>query len=537
MSNFYPADVGRTISASGGLATITGYTDADNVDLDITTAFPATSFGTGGWTILGSPMTTCTPSAATPVGATITLTLGAAGWRDGDVGKYVRLNGGLCKILAKTSDTIASARIVTELNSAVAAEQLAWSLEGSMWGGIYGYPRCGGLYEQRLWLAGSSGFPQMIWGSCIGVLFDFTLGVLDDDALAYSLGSEYAPILHLETTRGLIVLTSDGEYSVRGGGDQAITPTNIKVLDQSAHGASDVQPQRIGLEVYFVQRAGKKLRAMSLNQYQSDQYVSPDMTTIAEHITGEGIVSMAYQQEPDNLLHAVRADGQMATLTASREQDVFAWTRQVTQGAIESVASVPTAAGDALFAVVARVVEGATTRYIEMLDPDLNTDSALTGTSEAGAATWTGFDHLEGRTVQVIADGLYQGDFTVEGGGFTLTRDAFEIEAGLQYISTIKMLTPEVSAPVSSLAGAQLSVHEVKVRFHDSLGCRVNLQEVAFRQFGADVLDQRPPLFSGDKKAGNLGWADGEASTLIQQVQPYPFHPLAVITRLTANEG
>src|SRR3546814_11065058 len=62
---------------------------------------------------------------------------------------------------------------------------------------------------------------------------------------------------------------------------------------------------------------------------------------------------------------------------------------QVTQGNFECVETVPTPDGDRLFAVVRRIVGGVGVRYIEMLDPDLNTDAALTGTSEAGATVWT----------------------------------------------------------------------------------------------------------------------------------------------------
>lgn len=535
---FYPADVGRTITAWGGVATITGYTDANNVTCDITALFPATVFEAGTWTILGSPQTACTPSAATPVGAAITLTLGAAGWRDEDVGKYVRINGGLCKIAGKTSDTIVDATIVAVLNATVSAEAMAWSLEGTMWGGAYGYPRCGTIYQQRLWLAGSPGFPQTVWGSVIGEFFDFTLGVLDDEALAYGVGDgEYDPILHLATIRGLMALTTGGEISIRGGNDQAITPTNIQIQSQSAFGCSEVPPARIGNELFFVQRARRKIRALALNQYDGDQYNAPDMSVLSEHITLSGVVDMAFQQEPDHLLDVVRADGQMATLTADREQDVFGWARQVTQGAIESVATIPTEDGDAVFVVVARVIGGVTTRYIERLDATLNTDCALTGTSSAGSATWTGLGHLEGRTVHVVADGAYQGDFVVTGGSITLLREAFAVEIGLHYITTIKTLTPEASVPIGTLAGAQLSAHEIKVRLRDTVGAQINLQEVSFRQLGAAVLDTAPDPFTGDKVAGNLGWADGQLQTLVQQVLPYPFHLLAVITRLTANEG
>jgi hypothetical protein len=63
------------------------------------------------------------------------------------------------------------------------------------------------------------------------------------------------------------------------------------------------------------------------------------------------------------------------------------------------------------------------------------------------------------------------------------------------------------------------------------------MQEVPFRNLGIAVLDKPPPVFTGIKKAGNLGWAFGAAQTLIQQNLPYNFQLLSVITTITANSG
>lgn len=538
MTDFYPADVGRVIVAGGGRGTITGYTDGQTVTVTVDHAFPAGAFNSGYWTILGSPRATCTPSAATPVGAGITLTLSAAGWRPEDKGSYVRINGGLCKITSITSTTIAAASIERELTSVVAAPPLAWTLEGSVWSPTYGYPRCGVLYQQRNWLAGSTAFPQRAWGSVIGQYFDMTLGTFDDDALAFDLASgEYNPILHMASGQNLVALTLGGEFTIRGGTDRAITPTNIQVRDQSAHGSSGVRPVRIGNEVFFNQRAGRKVRALTANQYDSEKYIAPDMSVQAEHITESGLVEMAYQQEPGSVLYAVRNDGVLATLTAERDQEVFAWSRQTTVGRFESVCTVPAPDGDRVFVVVARTIGGVETRYIEVFDPALNTDSALTGSSPTPITVWDGFDHLEGMLLRVKGDGVRLTDCFVIGGEITIERAASRIEAGLNYNTEILTLTPELSVPANSLAGSQLSVHEVWVRLKDTIGCTINLQQVPFRQLGIEVLDHPIEPFSGIKKAGNLGWDSGNAQTLIQQTEPYDFHLLAVITKLSANEG
>lgn len=539
MADFYPADVGRAIIASGGVGTITGYTDGTHVTVTITQAFPATAFDTGGWVILGSPMATLTPSASTPVGAAITLTLSASGWRTSDVGSYVRINGGLCKITSLTSDTIANATIESALNTTVAAPALAWTLEDSAWGGVYGYPRCGTIYESRHWLAGSPGFPVSLWGSVTGEFYDFTVGTLDDEAIFWNLGNgENNPILHLVSLSGLLALTSGSEWSIRGGQEKAITPTNVKAKDQSNYGSSDVEPCRVGQEVYFPQRARRKIRAISPNQYNDEQYVAPDMSVMSEHVTETGVVAMAYQAEPDAMLFAVRADGQMATLTADRDQGVWAWARQRTEGNFESVCVVPTDDGNRVFVVAARTINGATTRYIEMSEDGLHTDAAITGSSTPGATVWGGFGHLIGRTVAVKGDGVYLGEFLVnDSGQITTPRTVFELEGGLPYTTTVKTLTPEFMGPSGSAQGHNLSIHDVKVRLLRTTGCAINLGVVAFKQFGLGILDTPPPVFTGDKKAGNLGWGDGTAQTLIQQTLPYDFHLLSVITRLTANEG
>jgi hypothetical protein len=146
--------------------------------------------------------------------------------------------------------------------------------------------------------------------------------------------------------------------------------------------------------------------------------------------------------------------------------------------------------------------------------------------------------HLRGLTVVAKGDGVYLGEFEVDGSGqITLPREAFAVEIGLDYVTTVKTLTPEFMGPTGSSQGQQLSIYDVKVRLHKTIGCKINLQVLSFRKFGLGVLDKAPEVFTGDKIAGNLQWADGVAQTLIQQTLPYPFHLLSVITRMTANEG
>jgi len=165
---FLASDVGRAILWNGGVAVVTAYTSATQVTVKIEQAFTSTTVIGGQWVLDSSPQTTCTPSAASPVGAAITLTLGADGWNTLDAadGGVVRINGGLVRLTGITSATIANGVIVRELVGTVAAPALAWSLELPVWRSAFqfGHPRTGTVHQQRLIAAHTERFPRTVWG-------------------------------------------------------------------------------------------------------------------------------------------------------------------------------------------------------------------------------------------------------------------------------------------------------------------------------------------------------------------------------------
>ena len=115
-----------------------------------------------------------------------------------------------------------------------------------------------------------------------------------------------------------------------------------------------------------MQRFGKKLREL-FYYWDLDTYKSIDTTILAPQISGDAFKEFAYQQNPDTVLWCICSNGTIATLTREVDQEVQGWSRQVTDGSYESVATIPSQDDphDEVWVVVNRTIDGNTKRYIE----------------------------------------------------------------------------------------------------------------------------------------------------------------------------
>lgn len=528
-SVFTAGDVGKQIFGDTGVATITGFTSGTSVAATTVSDFLSTSYAQGGYGIT------------------------EATWRSGDVGSYVRINGGLVKITSFSSSSVVKGRIVTALTSAVASPPLAWSLETPVWNLRNGYPRTGTIHEQRLVVGGSTKYPQTIWGSRTGEYLDFTKGTDDADAWSFTIASDQVnPIGYLSSLRNLVVHTYGGEFSVQGGVEKPITPTNVRIRPESTHGSRGVRPVEVGKESVFVQRAGRKVRAMGY-RYDFDGYASPDLAVLAEHITEGGVSMLAYQQEPDLLLWAVRGDGALLSCTLDRDQQVIGWARHTTDGNVESVATIPNGDREETWVIVRRILGNTEKRYLELFD---ETFAPLAGAETWGSTVDCGltFDllpgqltvslpHLAGKTVDIVADGAVQPQQVVANDGtVTLARQASRVLVGLHFDSEVELLTPEAGTGQGTAQGQAMRTSELVLRFLNTIGATVqadggDAQPVPFRQLGLGVLNQRLQPFTGLMRVEMLGWDKGSSEITVRQSQPLPMHLLSAIRTFTVNAG
>lgn len=548
VSHFVTGNVGQVITdlTNGATGYISAFTHAGSVTMVVMSgAFSSTSLTAGTWSMTGALNTTITPSSV-PAGRTgrgTLVVLTGAGFSKsssfpdsyasapanhaGTVGLIYSINGGTAGVGIYTDSSNVSALIWTEIASATAPDASVYEMTPS-WTAALGYPGAVGLSDQRVIWGSSASFPVTLWGSAIGDPGDYVIGSQDDDSWEFELAaSEAHQVLHAVEIRDLIVLTAGSAWSLSAADGYTITPSNVKAQFQTPYGAAPVRPARVGNELVYVQRGGRKVRSIGY-QYDIDSYQSPDLTLLSEHITEGGIVDMSYQQDPDYVVWCVRADGKLLAMTIERSQDVIAWTRCETDGSVESVATIPINATDRTYLVVNRSI-GGTQRYVEYLDPALTLDCAVTGTAGSPTTVWSGLDHLEGETVGVIGDGVYQGTKVVSSGSVTIDTAATSVQIGLLPTVEIVTLTPEASPGLSGSQMMPIRANKIWLRVHESTGdVIVNGQTV--------TIAAPPTLYTGDVDISNIGWSDGDGSITIQQTQPYPLTILAIVQSVTVNQ-
>ena len=510
--------------------------------------------------------TTTLNPGQTAVGTGVSLVASAttginsgSGFASTDVGRFVFLHGGYAKITGFTNTTNVTIEILTTLSASTATEN--WRL--GAFSNTTGHPSTVTFFEQRLVFAGTTEQPQTVFFSKSGDYenMDANIGgtIADSDAIIYTIASNQVNAIRFMTaTRTLIIGTAGGEFSVSGGGsDVAITPTNILIKKQSNHGAANLDALAVGNVTLFMQRARRKMRELAYN-FDVDGYIAPDMTILAEHITEGGITQMAYQQEPNQIIWLVRGDGELVGFTYQREQQVTAWHRHIFGGAFgsgkavcESVAVIPTDDTEyEVYVIIKRTINGATKRYIEVLNTFdfTNTDNTTFNFLDSqldynGSATTTisGLSHLEGQTVSILADGATHADKVVSSGSISLDRSSTKVKVGLSYTSLLQTMRIDAGARDGTSQSKTKRIYEITIRLFESVGVEVgpdlnNLERIPFRS-SANAMNQGITPFTGDKEVEFRGNYETDGFVFVRQTQPLPLTILSLYPRLVTNDG
>lgn len=344
------------------------------------------------------------------------------------------------------------------------------------------------------------------------------------------------PILWAKADRDVILVgTADGIYAIRKvNAAQIFSSDNIECVKQSHVGAATCPPAQLGTATMFVQIGGRKLREAGYS-LDTDRYAAPNVNVWQRHILKSGAKQLAFQGEPDELLWAVRSDGQVALHPHVPEQEVKGFARLTHgDGPVLSACVIPGASGqDELWALV----NGAGGRSVQKLEPPWEegestlasafyVDSGATYDGVA-ATTITGLGHLEGRAVAVLADGVVRTGLTVTGGAITLPYAASKVQVGIGYAARLTWLRPEVrDSAGNTVQGKIKRLVNLMLRLLETGGVKLDagaghIDEMVVRPT-IGPMDSAVPLYSGEttKPVGGAYGRDGQATIISDEPLP-----------------
>lgn len=451
---------------------------------------------------------------------------------------------GFVKITGYSSAISVTANVRDSLSKTTATK--FWS-EGA-WSTPQGFPRAVALHEQRVFYGGTAKRPQSLWGSNVDDYENFRVSTNDDGGLFFSLSSQEAnPIQWMTSQDQLLIGTAGDEWTIGStDSDAPITPSNVRAALQSSYGSKYLRAFVVNDVILFVQRQGRKVREL-VYQFENDGWKAPDLTVLAEHVTKGEILEAAFQQQPDAIYWTITGEGQLVGMTYERDQNVVGWHRHTTDGEFESVATIYGANGpDEVWFSIKRTIDGQDVRYIERFRVDFRAqfeaenkpewwylDCAKQSTNAPESAAITGLDHLEGKTVDILADGAVSPSRTVAAGAITLQSAAGTVLCGLPYTSTIQPMKLEMQLRSGATNGMKKKISRASVNLYKSLGGQFQANEstqwdTMFSREPNDPMDDSPPVFTGDKEFPLSGNHTRGATIALRQTQPLPLTVLAI---------
>ena len=447
---------------------------------------------------------------------------------------------GRARIVEVLSDT--KVRAVTEYPffSTSNIDAGKWEIEHGyedVWSSTKGWPRTVTFHEGRLYFGGSKSRPSTIWGSKIGI-FDAFLPTeaFDDDAVEATLDtSSLNVIVDMISGRDLQVFTTGAEFYVPQSGTEPITPLTLTFKGVSRNGTkTGTRVQSLESGTVYIQRQGKSINEFLFSDTQLT-YVTQRISLLSGHLlkapTRMALRRATSTDEGDLLLMVNDTDGTMAAFSIMRSQQITAPSEFITDGLFKDVSVDVTD----IYAVVKRTFSSTDKYFVELFSFDRFTDCAFVGGAAASASS---LPHI-GKSLNVICDGVPQGNETVSGGG-SVTFDrasTSSYEVGLPFTVYAKTMPVEVKLQTGTRIGFKKRIVEINALVDTTQHLALNQNPVPFRTFDNPLLDDPEPTFTGSKRVNGVLGYSREASIEISQSLPLKMTLLGLEYKIAVTGG
>ncbi len=278
----------------------------------------------------------------------------------------------------------------------------------------------------------------------------------------------------------------------------------------------------------------------------SDMAYQQEPDSIVWMIRADGqLIGMTYRREEEVVAwHQHKIGGTYTGTHGSLASATYAY------GMVESIATLPTEnSEDELYMIVKRTINSVTKRYVERMKP-FDFGSVATGAffvdsglaySGSAATSLSGLYHLTGQSVSVLGNGATHTDETVASGAISLNVSATTAAVGLAYTSRLTTLRLESGSVDGTSQGKIKRIHDITLRLHETVGVEVGssvdtVDRIPFRD-SSMAMSSAVELFTGDKDIEFRGAFEEDDQIVIQQTQPLPMTVLAIYPRMNTFDS
>ena len=410
-----------------------------------------------------------------------------------------------------------------------------------------GYSRCGAFWSGRTNLLGLKSLPLTGIATQYGDYFNFNQGAAratdgveylidsdDDDGVRAIQKKARYPLLF--TTSGLWYLPVDALSGETPPGALSASPVGFEDV---------VEPQPFDGGTVYVQFGGTIVNMIEWTGPQTE-WVTSDISVRASHLIVRPVdvaVREAARGYKAALCHLVREDGEVASFTSKRSENVSAWSRATTVSG--KILAMGTDKLGRTYAAIKRTVGETDIWTIESEQADLTLDGggriSLEDESEIDAP------QLEGLPAWATDGNDVWGPITVSGGKIDLGEPVTAtLEYGLLYPAEIQPQDVRGNSESGSLAGVLKKIDSVRVKLLDSTLPDITVYGKTWPMHqSADVAGEIRDLDIGPVADRVTGWVeiddlDGDGETAdftLARHWPGPFRIQAIVTAIDVPKG
>lgn len=265
------------------------------------------------------------------------------------------------------------------------------------------YPSVVAFHQGRMWLAASETRPSTIWASQSGTTSTFKIPSTVDDASAMEFDLDFIgeitwmlPLreLHVGTEFNEVIITAEGKI---------VTTDDASAEIQSSYGSCRIQPKYFSDGFIFID---SNYSRMYYTNYFDERrtFIAKDVLFKAEHMASHNITEAVVARTENMSIWFTDRLGHLHVNVTEPSIGIDGWSEQDTNGHFESVVAVSESGIEQIYLLVKRMINNRTVLMLEKMSRNVYMDAAIDLHSDNPTTIFDGLEHLEGQTVQVLAD-------------------------------------------------------------------------------------------------------------------------------------